>query len=106
MSEAERTGLDHVVLPRRRPGLALLERHRPSPADNILDAELAAFAAAGDTVQHAVQDPADYVEGATAEYADAPNGAGVPAATEDEPAAEEVPEAVAYEDAEAPADQV
>ena len=50
MSEAERTGLDHVVLPRRRPGLALLERHRPSPADNVLDAELAAFAAAGDTV--------------------------------------------------------
>jgi hypothetical protein len=50
MSEAERTGLDHVVLPRRRPGLALLERHRPSPADNLLDAELAAFAAPGDTV--------------------------------------------------------
>src|SRR6185503_175247 len=50
MSEAERTGLDHVVLPRRRPGLALLERHRPSPADNVLDAELAAFAASGDTV--------------------------------------------------------
>ena len=50
MSEAERTGLDHVVLPRRRPGLALLERHRPSPADNVLDAELAAFAAPGDTV--------------------------------------------------------
>jgi hypothetical protein len=50
MTEAERTGLDHVVLPRRRPGLALLERHRPSPADNVLDAELAAFAAPGDTV--------------------------------------------------------
>ena len=50
MSEAERTGLDHVVLPRRRPGLALLERHRPSPADNVLDAELAAFAAPGDTI--------------------------------------------------------
>ncbi len=50
MTEAERTGLDHVVLPRRRPGLALLERHRPSPADNLLDAELAAFATAGDTV--------------------------------------------------------
>ena len=50
MSEAERTGLDHVVLPRRRPGLALLERHRPSPADNVLDAELSAFAAPGDTV--------------------------------------------------------
>ncbi|HUF07013.1 MAG TPA: hypothetical protein VMP86_06455 [Candidatus Binatia bacterium] len=50
MTEAERTGLDHVVLPRRRPGLALLERHRPSPADNVLDAELTAFAASGDTV--------------------------------------------------------
>ncbi len=50
MTEAERTGLDHVVLPRRRPGLALLERHRPSPADNVLDAELAAFAAPGDTI--------------------------------------------------------
>jgi len=50
MTEAERTGLDHVVLPRRRPGLALLERHRPPPADNILDAELAAFASAGDTI--------------------------------------------------------
>ena len=50
MTEAERTGLDHVVLPRRRPGLALLERHRPSPADNVLDAELSAFAASGDTV--------------------------------------------------------
>ena len=50
MSEAKRTGLDHVVLPRRRPGLALLERHRPSPADNVLDAELAAFAAPGDTI--------------------------------------------------------
>ena len=50
MSEAERTGLDHVVLPRRRPGLALLERYRPPPADNVLDAELTAFASAGDTV--------------------------------------------------------
>ena len=50
MSEAERTGLDHVVLPRRRSGLALLERHRPPPADNVLDAELTAFAAPGDTV--------------------------------------------------------
>jgi hypothetical protein len=50
MTEAERTGLDHVVLPRRRPGLALLERHRPSPADNVLDAELSAFASPGDTV--------------------------------------------------------
>lgn len=50
MSTAERTGLDHVVLPRRRPGLALLERHHPPPADNILDAELTAFASAGDTV--------------------------------------------------------
>ena len=50
MSEAERTRLDHVVLPRRLPGLALLERYFPSPADNILDAELAAFAQPGDTV--------------------------------------------------------
>ena len=50
MTEADRTGLDHVVLPRRRPGLALLERYRPPPADNILDAELAAFASPGDTV--------------------------------------------------------
>jgi hypothetical protein len=51
MSEpGERRSLDHVVLPRRLPGLALLERYFPSPADNILDAELAAFAAPGDTV--------------------------------------------------------
>jgi hypothetical protein len=46
----ERTGLDHVVLPRRLPSLALLERFLPAPPDNIVDAELAAFAAAGDTV--------------------------------------------------------
>ncbi|MEO8252142.1 MAG: hypothetical protein ABI578_06670 [Chloroflexota bacterium] len=50
MSEAERKRLDHVVLPRRLPGLALLERYFPSPADNQLDAELAAFGRAGDTV--------------------------------------------------------
>jgi hypothetical protein len=50
MSEAERRSLDHVVLPRRLPGLALLERYFPAPADNVLDAELAAFAAPGDTV--------------------------------------------------------
>jgi len=50
MTEAERTGLDHVVLPRRRPGLAILERHRPPPADNVMDAELAAFASSGDTI--------------------------------------------------------
>ena len=50
MSEAERTGLDHVILPRRLPTLALLERFLPSPPDNLLDAELAAFAAPGDTV--------------------------------------------------------
>ncbi|HEX9610134.1 MAG TPA: hypothetical protein VGA26_05085 [Candidatus Limnocylindria bacterium] len=50
MIEAQRTGLDHVVLPRRPPGLALLERYFPSPADNVLDAELAAFATAGDTI--------------------------------------------------------
>ena len=50
MREADRKRLDHVVLPRRLPGLALLERYFPSPADNQLDAELAAFARAGDTV--------------------------------------------------------
>jgi len=50
MSDAGRTGLDHVVLPRRLPGLALLERLLPPPSDNLLDAELAAFAATGDTV--------------------------------------------------------
>ena len=50
MGEPERKRLDHVVLPRRGPGLALLERYFPSPADNLLDAELAAFARAGDTV--------------------------------------------------------
>jgi hypothetical protein len=47
---AARRSLDYVVLPRRLPGLALLERYFPSPADNILDAELAAFASPGDTV--------------------------------------------------------
>ena len=50
MSDAERTRFQHVVLPRRLPGLALLERYFPSPADNLIDAELSAFAAAGDTV--------------------------------------------------------
>jgi len=50
MSDAERTGFRHVVLPRRRPGLALLERYLPPPADNVLDAELSAFAAPDDTV--------------------------------------------------------
>ena len=50
MSEADRKRLDSVVLPRRLPGLALLERYFPSPADNQLDAELAAFARPGDTV--------------------------------------------------------
>lgn len=50
MIEAQRTGLDHVVLPRRLPGLALLERYFPSAADNVLDAELAAFASVGDTI--------------------------------------------------------
>jgi hypothetical protein len=50
MTQAERNGADHVVLPRRTAGLALLERQRPSPADNVLDAELAAFAAPGDTI--------------------------------------------------------
>src|SRR5688500_6735685 len=50
MSEAERTGFDHVILPRRLPGLALLDRYHPSPADNQLDAALASFATSGDTV--------------------------------------------------------
>jgi len=50
MTEAERTGLDHVILPRRLPGLALLDRYHPPPADNQLDAALAAFATAGDTI--------------------------------------------------------
>lgn len=50
MRDAERTTLDHVVLPRRRPGLALLERLFPGPAENLLDAELAAFTTDGDTV--------------------------------------------------------
>lgn len=50
MEQAGERRLDHVVLPRRRPGLALLERYFPSPAPNVVDAELAAFAAAGDTV--------------------------------------------------------
>jgi hypothetical protein len=50
MSDAEGTRLDHVVLPRRRPSLALLERYFPAPADNLLDAELGAFASPGDTV--------------------------------------------------------
>jgi hypothetical protein len=50
MGEAGRKRLDHVVLPRRLPGLALLERYLPSPADNQLDAELSAFARAGDTI--------------------------------------------------------
>ncbi len=44
MGEAQRKRLDHVVLPRRLPGLALLERYFPSPADNQLDAELASYA--------------------------------------------------------------
>jgi hypothetical protein len=50
MTEAERTGLEHVILPRRLPGLALLSRSHPAPADNQLDAALAAFAVPGDTV--------------------------------------------------------
>ncbi len=50
MSEAERTGLDHVILPRRLPALSLLDRSHPAPADNQLDGVLAAFAAPGDTV--------------------------------------------------------
>ena len=45
MGEAQRKRLDHVVLPRRLPGLALLERYFPSPADNQLDAELASYRA-------------------------------------------------------------
>jgi len=50
MSEGQRTGLDHVILPRRLPGLPLLDRFHPTPADNQLDAALAAFASPGDTV--------------------------------------------------------
>jgi hypothetical protein len=50
MSDAQRTGLDHVILPRRLPRLALLDRFHPAPADNQLDAALAAFASPGDTV--------------------------------------------------------
>ncbi len=50
MNEGERKRLDHVVIPRRLPGLALLERYFPSPADNQLDAELTAFARSGDVV--------------------------------------------------------
>ena len=50
MSEAEGRGFDHVILPRRLPGLALLDRYHPSPADNELDAALAAFSSPGDTV--------------------------------------------------------
>ncbi len=50
MTEAERTGLDHVILPRRLPGLPLFDRSHPPPADNHLDAVLAAFAQPGDTV--------------------------------------------------------
>ena len=45
MTADDRRRLSHVVLPRRLPGLALLERYFPSPADNLLDAELTAFAA-------------------------------------------------------------
>jgi hypothetical protein len=50
MSREEETRLRHVILPRRLPGLALLERYYPSPADNLIEAELGAFAAAGDTI--------------------------------------------------------
>src|SRR5918996_5259397 len=50
MTQAEGKRLDHVVLPRRLPGLALLERYFPSPADNLIDAELSSFARPGDTV--------------------------------------------------------
>jgi hypothetical protein len=50
MGDVARQRFEHVVLPRRLPGLALLERYFPSPADNQLDAELSAFARGGDTV--------------------------------------------------------
>ncbi len=50
MGDSGQRRLDHVVLPRRLPGLALLERYFPSPADNQLDAELTVFARAGDTI--------------------------------------------------------
>src|SRR5918999_565749 len=48
--DAERGRLDHVVLPCRTPGLALLERYFPSPPANVIDAELAAFATSSDIV--------------------------------------------------------
>jgi hypothetical protein len=50
MSDAERARLQHVVLPRRSTRVAFVDRYLPAPADNLLDAELTAFAAPGDTV--------------------------------------------------------
>ncbi|HEX2767421.1 MAG TPA: hypothetical protein VHR55_12395 [Candidatus Limnocylindria bacterium] len=50
MSDAERARLQHVVLPRPSAGASFIDRYLPAPADNLLDAELGAFAAAGDTV--------------------------------------------------------
>lgn len=50
MNDAERARLQHVVLPRRSPHAAFVDRYVPAPADNLLDAELTAFAGAGDTV--------------------------------------------------------
>ena len=50
MSEAERTRLQHVILPRRSLRASFVDRYVPAPADNLLDAELTAFAGPGDTV--------------------------------------------------------
>ena len=50
MNDAERARLQHVVLPRRSPHVSFIDRYVPVPADNLLDAELAAFAGPGDTV--------------------------------------------------------
>ena len=50
MNDAERARLQHVVLPRRSPHVSFIDRYVPVPADNLLDAELTAFAGPGDTV--------------------------------------------------------
>ena len=50
MSEAERTGLDHVVLPRRLPGLALLERYLPAAGRQPARRRARRVRGAGDTV--------------------------------------------------------
>jgi hypothetical protein len=50
MNDAERARLQHVVLPRRSPHVSFIDRYVGVPADNLLDAELTAFADPGDTV--------------------------------------------------------